>query len=602
MKRTSVITSLVLLGTLFFVVFGAFLLWFSARTFENEITRLNRRDYTERIRNIEFEYQAVDAVSMASDEVWQAQEELLERLHERYIRAGDAAEADSGSDAAEAAPEAAAAAQTAYPFIVNGEQEVILYVEGSPVSREFFSSEAAARIIEEQSGTFSFERDGRDLWMVFSYFEPWDWITGYVARDAARLASLRSFLTSLLIAIAVGIAAMALLFWAYVRRALSPLARMSAAMDDLAEGNLTQRLAVSGANEMSSISARFNDFAERLSSIIETIRGAAEENRATGDRLQEHSEQSLEATRAISEQASEMENAASGLNELVERSGARMEEVTHQVTELGESIDEQFASVTESTAAAEQMSASLDNVARITREKTETSQRLKETVRDGGEKLESTREIIEDVNGRIDDISNLVSIIQNVAAQTNLLSMNAAIEAAHAGEAGKGFAVVAGEIRKLAEESSENSKNISEIIGAVIERIRSITDSSAETGKAFESIEQEVGAVLESFGEISHSADELATGSQQIRTSMGQLKDVSTKVKEGSSESLEAAKEITGALAEISERASQILKGISSVNEQSEQSVEAVKRITEEVEALRESVASLNRSIRGFEV
>lgn len=523
MKRNSIIVSLVLLGTLCFVVFGAFVLWYSTRVFESEITRLNRRDYGERIRNIETEYQAVDAVSMASDEVYEAQEELLDRLQDRYIRTDEEMGGEGPGNEE---------GRVAYPFIINGDRESILRIEESPLPREFVDSDVAGRMLEEGGGSFTFTYDGQEYWTAYDYYEPWDWVTGYVTENASRLAALRSFSASLVIAVVAGLLVVGAVFWAYVRRSLSPLARMSAAMESLIAGNLSDRLSPSGNNEITAIAERFNDFADRLSSIIESIQKAARENQEISDRLQSHSNRSLDAAQNISSRLSEMTESVGGLNALVEQSGAGMEQVMHQVNELGESIDEQFAAVTEASAAAEQMSASLDNVARITREKTESSTRLRSTVRDGGDKLAATREIIADVNSRIDDISNLVSIIQNVAAQTNLLSMNAAIEAAHAGEAGKGFAVVAGEIRKLAEESSENSKSISQIIGAVVERIRNISESSEETGSAFESIESEVGEVSDSFQEIASSTDELASGSTQIRTSMSQLKDVSSKVKE----------------------------------------------------------------------
>lgn len=585
MKRHSIITSLVLLGTLCFVALSGFVLWFAARTFESEITRLNRRDYGERIRNKEYEYDVVDAISMASDEVWQAQEELISGLRDRYLRAGS----DEAGD------------RSASPFIVNGDGDIILYVEGSPVEPSFFTADTINRMITEGEGSATFDAEGRAIWIAFSYYEPWDWVTGYVASNETRLAAVRSFATSLIIAVVGGLIVIAVLFWAYVRRSLSPLSGLSRAMDELTDGNLQARVGTRGNNEITAISGRFNDFAERLSAIIETIGEAARRNREVSDRLQSHSSQSLEAAEQIRSRAAGMQEAMGALNERAERSRERMEEVRGQVGDLTAAVDEQFAAVTQSTAAAEQMSASLDNVARITREKRESSARLRETVREGSEKLATTREIVTDVNNRIDDISNLLSIIQNIAAQTDLLSMNAAIEAAHAGEAGRGFAVVAEEIRKLAEESSENSTSISQIIGAVIERIRSIAEASAQTGRAFESVEQEVAEVADSFQEIAASADELASGSTEIRTSMSSLKDVSSRVKDGTDASRAAAEEIVAALTDIDRRASEVLEGISQVTTGSEGSVEAVRRITEEVETLRSSVAELNRTIRGFE-
>lgn len=590
MKRRSIITTLVSLGTVCFVAFGLAVFVFASRTFEEEITRLNERDYGERINNIEHEYQAVDAVSMASEEVERAQEELLERLHARYIRSEEELSAEGMEE------------RTAHPFIFNGDGEFVLRLDDNPFSAKFAESEMAGRMIEEGTGSRTFERNGVELWVTYSYFEPWDWITGYVVENRTRLAAMRSFASSLIVAVAAGLVVIGLGYWAYVRRSLSPLTRMSEAMSELTDGDLHRRLEPRGNNEITDISERFNEFADHLTTIIRGIAEAAGHNRDVSDRLQKHSERSLEAAERISERAGGMKEAMGSLNGLTERSRARMEEVTTQVDELKSAVEEQFAAVTQSTAAAEEMSASLDNVARITRDKTESSARLGETVREGSEKLAGTRELVSDVNGRIDDISSLLSIIQNVAARTNLLSMNAAIEAAHAGEAGRGFAVVAAEIRKLAEETTENSKSISDNIGVIIERIRSIAASGAETGVAFASVESEVAEVSDSFNEIAQSADELASGSAQIRTAMGSLKDTSVRVKDGAEASRSAAQEIVAALVEVDQRASEVLEGISAVTEETDGSVEAMRRVAEEVEALRQSVAELNKTVEEFEL
>jgi methyl-accepting chemotaxis protein len=588
MGKSSITAKLVAIGVLCIVALGVFLLWFSVRSFQGEITRLNRRDYGERIRNIEYEYQAVDAVSMPTAQVYQAQEDLLQRLRDRYI----------STEAS--VPGAGSQRRRAYPFIINGDREVILHIEDSAVPADFFESEVVERIFEEQNGSFAFSYQGTGLWAVFSYFEPWDWYTGYILDNEDRFAAVRSFAISLIIAVAVGVLIVTGAFWFYTRRMIRPLRQMPELMDRVIQGDLRQRLPVTSRDEIGTIAGSFNDFVGRLAGIITSIQASSRENLQVEERLREDSEQAVSSLTQISEKTSSIKQSMLQLNRNVEQSSETMQRVTRGVRSLDESIDEQFSSVTESTSAVQQMSASLQNVAHITQTKTESSQRLQETVRTGGEKVENTRESIQEVTARIDDISNLVDIIKGIASQTNLLSMNAAIEAAHAGEAGKGFAVVAEEIRKLAEESSENSESIADIINTIIARIKEASQASEETSSAFESIDSEVEEVVNSFRELASSADELSTGSDEIQKSMSHLQELSGRVKEGSQESLEAADEIVSSMRGVIELASEVLQNISAINEESDTSVESARQVAQEASTLRDSVESLHEQIRGF--
>jgi len=125
MKKFSVRWKVILIGLLVLVVTGSFTVWYSVNAFQKEITRLNRQDYGERIRNIEYDYKAVDAVSMASAEVYTAQEALLTRLEERYVNEQNL---------------------SAYPFIMNGDHEAILYLPQSGIGRDFFTSQTVSSL------------------------------------------------------------------------------------------------------------------------------------------------------------------------------------------------------------------------------------------------------------------------------------------------------------------------------------------------------------------------------------------------------------------------------------------------------------------------
>ena len=146
-------------------------------------------------------------------------------------------------------------------------------------------------------------------------------------------------------------------------------------------------------------------------------------------------------------------------------------------------------SVEESTASVNEMIASLKNLDKMTNARRESASRLVETAKNGGEKLSNTVEVVRNINNSIGSISDMIKIIDGIAAQTNLLAMNAAIEAAHAGDAGRGFAVVADEIRSLAETTSNNSQEIGSIIRDVMEKIHIAAESSEDTIQAFQDID-----------------------------------------------------------------------------------------------------------------
>jgi methyl-accepting chemotaxis protein len=187
--------------------------------------------------------------------------------------------------------------------------------------------------------------------------------------------------------------------------------------------------------------------------------------------------------------------------------------------------------------------------------------------------------------------------MENIASQTNLLSMNAAIEAAHAGEAGKGFAVVADEIRKLAESSSEQSKTISAVLKKIKTSIDKITASTDSVLNKFEAIDGGVKTVSEQEENIRNAMEEQGQGSQQILESIGQLNEVTQMVRNGSGEMLEgsrqiitegkhlemATEEITNGMNEMASGADQINVAVNEVNNLSGRNKENIDILVREV-------------------
>jgi methyl-accepting chemotaxis protein len=277
-----------------------------------------------------------------------------------------------------------------------------------------------------------------------------------------------------------------------------------------------------------------------------------------------------------------------------------MDRIGEEITKLSERIEEQYAAVTQSTASIEEMNGALNNVAAITQSKRASSERLLETARDGGARLGQTTDAVQMLLSRVDAISDFVSIIQNVASQTNLLAMNAAIEAAHAGEAGRGFAVVADEIRKLAEEAASHSTETTASITEIVNTVREAASSGQETQQSFVEIEQEVETVVSSLDEIAASAAELSTGSNEVMNAMQVLMDVSSDVKSGSGAVHGEAERVSAAIRDLATLSSQVRSAATQIADQAGSATEAIASVAQVAQSLHEATASLRNQVDLF--
>jgi methyl-accepting chemotaxis protein len=204
---------------------------------------------------------------------------------------------------------------------------------------------------------------------------------------------------------------------------------------------------------------------------------------------------------------------------------------------------------------------------------------------------------IQEIARESEGLLEINAVMENIASQTNLLSMNAAIEAAHAGEAGKGFAVVADEIRKLAESSSEQSKTIGTVLKKIAESIKKITTSTDTVLKRFEAIDTSVKTVSLQEENIRNAMEEQNEGSKQLLQSAGGLEEATRSVKSGSEEMLVGSKEvmhesqnlekitqeITGGMNEMASGAEQVNIAVHNVNEISTKNREAIDFLKKEV-------------------
>ncbi len=425
-------------------------------------------------------------------------------------------------------------------------------------------------------------------------------------KGKTAIASL-SRTNSLLIRITIGIFAATILFtviltFSTTSSITKPLSRMVDVSRDISEGDLTTRVDYDKNDELGLLGKNLNTAVESLKNNIEQMRESSNTTITIKNELAANTEETSSAISEIAANNASMKNQIIELDRHILNSSGSITQIDSNIQNLVDLIDDQASMVIEATAAINQIIASINSVASISRNKKESTKLLVETSRTGGEKLTVTNSIIKDVSDRIGDIQEMMEIINNIASQTNLLSMNAAIEAAHAGEAGKGFAVVADEIRKLAEGTGENAANISGVIESITENIESAANAGIETQEAFDNIQSEVTTTEQALNEISESTKELAAGGGEILKAMTKLTEISENIKTGAIEMKKGSGTVAEAMTNVQQISNTVTNGIQEVTLGIEEISGAMNDLNEMAVRLGRNSENLDRIIKMFKV
>ncbi|MDR1837044.1 MAG: methyl-accepting chemotaxis protein [Treponema sp.] len=239
------------------------------------------------------------------------------------------------------------------------------------------------------------------------------------------------------------------------------------------------------------------------------------------------------------------------LTEHINSASELIDGISQTVHQLNDSITSQTQAVEESSRKTEIMVSSLKTTSDISRNKQETIKELIENASRGQESMRETIQSVQGISQSVDGIGSAIKIISAIAANTNLLSMNAAIEAAHAGDSGRGFAVVADEIRRLSESTRENSLSISQTLKSIIDGIAVTSRRSGETGGIINEISREIDGFAETMSGLIDTFNELSSESGEIITALDGLREQSAAVKKGYAQMLSMTDKLRGAMLEL---------------------------------------------------
>ncbi|MBN1646678.1 MAG: hypothetical protein JW874_01480 [Spirochaetales bacterium] len=416
-----------------------------------------------------------------------------------------------------------------------------------------------------------------------------------IEREAAKLqkSSLAIALITSLLVVAIGV-----LFSYFLSTHIEKALRhIQGNIHELSKGNLNILFNVHRRDDLGRLADQLNAFLGTMISVINQIKNVSKENMNIKNNLVGIVHHSSSALEEMDAGLSSIKTQISTLDEKINISSTSSENINTSVKGMDNQVIEQSSMVEETSSAVTQMISSIDNVAKITHSKRETTDKLVQIARTGGEKLAETVKIIESINENLDNVGNVTKVIIGIAAQTNLLALNAAIEAAHAGDAGKGFSVVAQEIRKLAEAVNAQSKQIKTDIQSIISMIRDAVMQSNSTLESFHTINSEIEGVDKSLAEITDTMRELNAGGRQIIEAITSLRDITVKVTEesriitmNSDESYASLKTVRDISSSVKESINELAMGVSEITRSMETTNELSREMSNTSETLDQEI------------
>ena len=415
--------------------------------------------------------------------------------------------------------------------------------------------------------------------------------------DTIHVMRRRIIIASLLILL------VALVTVSIVARAIViPIQSSVPALHTIAQGDFTVRLPMSGNDEITDMVGYFNQTIEKIGMSIKQVGVNSNVMEEIGNELASNMTETANTVHQISANIEGVKQQALTQAASVTETATTIEEIVRTIKQLNNSIETQAASVAQSSSSVEEMVANIASIGQTLGKTDEVIKSLTTATGDGKATLVTSNTVTQKIAEESGSLMEASSVIQHIASQTNLLAMNAAIEAAHAGEAGKGFAVVADEIRKLAEESSMQGKTITATLKTLSGEIETLSASSKTVEEKFNAIFSLAEQVKEMSASLTEAMREQENGSKEVLTAIKSINTVTIEVQAGSEEMLKGGEGVAEKMQKLDSLTRVITESMNEMASGAVQINNAVQEVSEITQKNKQSIENLAAEVGKFKV
>jgi len=378
--------------------------------------------------------------------------------------------------------------------------------------------------------------------------------------------------------------------------------RLETLLGKIAAGDLTDRIKVKRNDEIGRLMTHLNMATEHSHTMLAALREEADKMTAIGSDLSSNMEETAAAVKQISSNATTVKEKALMQAAGVTETAATGEQIQGKLSLLVKGITRQSESITQSSAL---ITSTAENMLRINKILSQNDELIKTVygqMKAGTDGARAANEFVKKIAERSEALLEASQVIQNIASQTNLLAMNAAIEAAHAGESGKGFAVVADEIRKLAEESNMQGKQIGAVIKESTEIIAQVSEAGIQAEKTFTDVYGLISNISKKEDSIVNLMREQEENGAQVLSAIETINKVTRDVSSASVEMLEGGKQITAEMQKLAEITRETTDSMTEIASGAEQITDAVEEVVSLAEQNKTSIEHLAEEVNKFKI
>lgn len=397
----------------------------------------------------------------------------------------------------------------------------------------------------------------------------------------------KNFLTNILFAVLMVVLTVLIMIYIINHNIIKPINRFKEAIDQMSNGNLNQQILIKTKSEIGIMSASFNIFLENQRNIIQKLKKQS-------SRLENFSEnmavKTQQSATSIEEMVVSSKNVVSNMshqNEVVGEAGNILSSILQSIDQIAHETAKAQEEIKIASQVVEEMTKTINNSSSLAKEGDKASIELSKLSEEGSNLMEALSQTIQNVASQSFQIDEMVQLIMDISEQTNLLAMNAAIEAAHSGEYGKGFAVVAEEIRKLADKSSHSAKDIQSVVKQIAQGMDQNQKRGEKTIENFTILKKKIITVSEVNHEIANASEHQQLANQSILKTITALKKLGDMIAQKTSEETANAKNIQS-----------VFDNLSTLSQEVSLAMEEEKNALSETAISSEHISSISKELR----